>query len=304
MDGTFATPITQKERKMSAIVRKYPAVSLVVLAMIFGVAPLVAVNAGLLPEGADQISALSASLAGIVLAAVEGRKGGVRELLGRFLIWRVGVQWWAFALLFTIIPSVAALYLFNLFGGPAVDWSGLQPLPSVVPMIIMLTIFAGMGEEFGWRGFALPRLQARYSALVSSLIIGVLWGIWHIPLFLTEGTTQSKWLSEAGWIPAVLGYTVYCMAWSIQYTWVFNNTKGSVLLAAVMHGAGNAWIGGYIDVYRGHFGGVLAFTAVSVIVSIIIVLLAGPANLSRTHKRNVLELGGGEPVVAARPVGV
>jgi uncharacterized protein len=289
---------------MSAIVMKYPALSLLVLAMILGATPLVAVQAGLLPQGATQLGALSASLAGIVLAAVEGRKGGVRELLGRFLIWRVGMQWWAFALLFAIIPSVIALHLFNLFGGPAVDWSGLKPLPSVVPMIIMLTIFAGMGEEFGWRGFALPRLQARYNALVSSLIIGMLWGIWHIPLFFIEGTTQSKWQLEAGLIPAVVGYTVFCMAWSIQYTWVFNNTKGSVLLAAVMHGAGNAWVGGYIDVYRDHFGSVLTFTGVSVIISIIIVLLSGSINLSRTNERDMLKPEGGSPVEAVSAVGI
>jgi membrane protease YdiL (CAAX protease family) len=272
--------------------------------MIFGVAPLAAVAAGLLPEGASQLGALSASLAGIVLAAIEGRKGGVRELLGRVLIWRVGIQWWAFALLFTIIPSVAALYLFNLLGGPTVDWSGLKPLSSVVPMFIMLTIFAGMGEEFGWRGFAMPRLQARYNALVSSLIVGLVWGIWHIPLFLTQGTTQSEWLADAGWIPAVVGYTLFCMAWSIQYTWLFNNTKGSVLLAAVMHGAGNVWLGGYIDVYRGHFGGILTFTAVMAIVSTIIVLIAGPANLSRTNARNVLEPEPEAPAEAARPLAI
>jgi membrane protease YdiL (CAAX protease family) len=170
-------------------------------------------------------------------------------------------------------------------------------------MIILLTIFAGMGEEFGWRGFALPRLQARYNALVSSLIIGLVWGIWHIPLFLTNGTIQYKWQLEAGLLPAVLAYTVFCMAWSIQYTWLFNNTKGSVLLAAVVHGAVNAW-NGYIDVYRGHFGGVVAYMVVSVIVSIIIVLLAGPTTLSRTNKRNVLELEGGSPVEVARPVAI
>jgi hypothetical protein len=95
---------------------------------------------------------------------------------------------------------------------------------------------------------------------------------------------------DAGLIPAVLMFTVFVTAWSIQYTWVFNNTKGSVLLAAVFHGAGNAWFGGYIDVYRGYFGGVVSFTVVSVVVSIIIVLVAGPANLSRTNERNVLEL--------------
>jgi hypothetical protein len=278
---------------MSAIVRKYPALSLVVLAMILGVAPVVAVSAGLLPQGASQLAALSAGLAGIILAAVEGRKGGVRELLGRFLIWRVGVQWWAFALLGTIIPAVAALYLFSLFGGPAVDWSGLKPLYSVVPTIIILTILAGIGEEFGWRGFALPRLQARHSALVSSLIVGLIWGIWHIPLFLTKGTIQDAWRTEAGLIGPILGYTLFCIAWSIQYTWVFNNTKGSVLLAAVVHGAGNAWIGDYINVYRGHYYGVVTFMVVSWIVSIIIVLLAGPTNLSRTNERNVVELEGG-----------
>ena len=177
-------------------------------------------------------------------------------------------------------------------------------MPSVVPKIIMLTIFAGIGEEFGWRGFALPRLQARYNALVSSLIIGLLWGIWHIPLFFIEGTAQSKWQLQAGLIAAILVYVVFCMAWSIQYTWVFNNTKGSVLLAAVMHGAGNAWIGGYIDVYRGHYGGILAFTAMSLIVSIIIVMMAGPKNLSRTNERNLVESESGSSEQAVSPVGI
>ena len=277
---------------MSAIVRKYPALSLLVLAGILGLAPLLAVNAGLLPKEADQLGALSASLAGIILAAVEGRKGGVRELLGRFLVWRVGIQWWAFALLFPVIPTVAALYLFRLFGGPAVDWSGLKPLYSVVPTFIILTIAAGMGEEFGWRGFALPRLQARYSALASSLIVGVLWSIWHIPLFLTEGTIQYEWRLQAGLFVSVLAYSLFIIADAIKFTWVFNNTRGSVLLAAVMHGAANTWAG-YIDPYRGHFGGILTYGVVALIVTIIIVLLAGPTHLSRTKKRNVLELEGG-----------
>jgi hypothetical protein len=257
--------------------------------MIFGVAPVLAVNAGLLPAGASQLAALSAGLAGIVLAAIEGRKGGVRELLGRFLIWRVGIQWWAFALFGTIVPAVVTLYLFHLFGGPAVDWSGLKPIYTVIPTIIILTIMAGVGEEFGWRGFVLPRLQPHHNALVSSLIIGLIWGTWHIPLFFTAGTVQSAWRAEAGLLIPVIGYTLFCMAWSIQYTWVFNNTRGSVLLAAVIHGAGNAFIGSYIDAYRGHFWSIVTFMAVSWVVSLIIVLLAGAENLSRTQARNVLK---------------
>src|SRR5512143_1050890 len=211
---------------MSTFVRKYPAISLLMLAMLLGASPLIAVNTGLLPKGWDQLGALSAGLAGIILAVVEGRKGGLLELLRRILIWRVGIQWWAFALLFPIIPSVAALYLFRAVGGPAVDWSGLKPLYTVIPTIIILTILAGVGEEFGWRGFALPRLQVRHNALVSSLIVGLIWGTWHIPLFFTPGTVQSAWRAEAGLIIPILGYTLFCMAWSIQYTWFFNNTRG------------------------------------------------------------------------------
>ena len=287
---------------MSAFVKKYPAISLLVLAMILGFAPSLAVAAGKLPPEASQLGALSASLAAIILVVVEGRKGGLRELLGRFLIWRVGIQWWAIALFFAAIPSVAALYLFQLFGGPPVDWSGLPPLYTVIPSFILLTFAAGMGEEFGWRGFLLPRLQTRHTALVSGLIVGVMWATWHIPLFFLKGTNQYDLRSAGGLLPAILGYSVLVIATSIQFTWLFNNTKGSVLLAAVFHGASNTW-GGYIDVFRGYFGGALAFAAVSVLVSFIIVLVTGAADLSRTKKRNLLALEGRPPEGAQPPEG-
>jgi membrane protease YdiL (CAAX protease family) len=253
---------------MSTFVRRYPALSLLVLAMILGVAPLGGVSAGLLPKGMTQV--------------------GARKLLARIVVWRVGVGWWAFVLLFGSVPAAAGLYVFSLFGGPAVDWNRLRPPSTIVPMMVVLIVLAGLGEEFGWRGFAMPRLQARHNALLSSLMIGTLWGLWHVPLFVTEGTTQYKWQAAAGLIPSVLCYTVFVTAWSVQYTWVFNNTNGSVLLAAVQHGAVNAW-NGYIDVYRGHFGGVVAYTVVSVVISMFVVLVAGPIHLSRTRKRVALE---------------
>jgi ascorbate-specific PTS system EIIC-type component UlaA len=130
----------------------------------------------------------------------------------------------------------------------------------------------------------------------------VAWAIWHIPLFFIKGTSQYDIQAQGGLLPAILGYSVFVIVSSIQFTWIFNNTKGSVLLAAVFHGASNAW-GGYIDVYRGHFGGILTFMAVSVLVSIIIVLIANPANLSRTNKRNVLELEDGQPDRSQSPKG-
>jgi hypothetical protein len=90
------------------------------------------------------------------------------------------------------------------------------------------------------------------------------------------------------------------MAWSIQYTWVFNNTKGSVLLAAVIHGAVNAWTG-YFALNRLGFSGISVYIALFGIVSIIIVLLAGPAHLSRTNKRNVVGSESEPAVRAASP---
>ena len=262
---------------MIRYLRSYPALSLAFLAMVLGVAPLALVKAGLLPQGATQLGALSASLAGLILAVVTGGRADLRALLGRALIWRVPARYWLFALFFPILPSVAALYLYALVGGPAPDWSELKPIWSVIPMFMILTIFAGFGEEFGWRGYALPRLLPKFNALQASLLIGFLWGIWHTPLFLTEGTVQSAWAAEGGYLLGMGGYTAFCMAWSVQYTWLFRATRGSVLLAAVMHGAGNAWFGGYIDVYRGHLGGILTFAVVMALVSAGLVARYGPS---------------------------
>jgi membrane protease YdiL (CAAX protease family) len=273
---------------MSTLVKKYPAISLFVLAFAISGVFFAPVVAGVLPVGFAQLGALGPSLAGIILAAIEGRKGGVRELLGRFLIWRAGIQWWAFVLLFPIIAYLGARYLFNLFGGPTVDLSAFGPLYSVVPTMLFLIVFAGMGEEFGWRGFAMPRLQARYNALVSSIIVGVIWTLWHLPMYFVEGLMQYEMRLALGFVPALLIYMAFNIVNSIQHTWVFNNAKGSVLLACVFHGAGNAWAG-YVG-FRGSPGEGTAFTVLNGIIALIIVLLAGPAHLSRKNKRNVLEL--------------
>jgi membrane protease YdiL (CAAX protease family) len=284
----------KEKKKMSALVKKYPTLSMLMLAMIFGFAPALAVAAGLLPPSWIQLGALSSSLAAVVLVVIEGRKGGLRELLGRVLIWRVGVQWWALALFFMIVPIVASLNLYHLLGGPAVDWSGLQPLYTVVPMFIFLTIAAGIGEEFGWRGFLLPRLQFRHNALVSGLIVGVAWATWHIPMFFIKGTSQYEQGLQSGLLPAILGYSAFVIANSVQFTWLFNNTRGSVLLAAVFHGASNTWAG-YLGMGNSPFGGILTLMALSVLITAVIVVMAGAKDLSRTYKRNMLDLKGGQP---------
>jgi len=278
---------------MSTFVKNHPAISLLILAMIFGFAPALAVATGLLPSAWIQLGALSSSLAAVVLVVIEGRKGGLRELLSRALIWRVGIQWWAIALFFIIVPSVASLYLYHLLGGPAVDWSGLKPLYTVVPDFIFLTIAAGIGEEFGWRGFLLPRLQTRYNALVSGLIVGVAWATWHIPMFFIEGTSQYEQGMQSGLLLAILGYSAFVIANSVLFTWLFNNTRGSVLLAAVFHGASNTWAV-YLGMGNSPFGGILTLMALSVLITAVIVVVAGAKDLSRIYKRNMLEIEDGQ----------
>jgi membrane protease YdiL (CAAX protease family) len=90
-----------------------------------------------------------------------------------------------------------------------------------------LTRSGGISEEFGWRGYALPRLQARWNALVSSIVLGIIWAAWHLPLWLVAGSSQqgsSFWLFLANL--ALL---------SVLYTWLFNNARGSILVAVVFH---------------------------------------------------------------------
>jgi membrane protease YdiL (CAAX protease family) len=83
-------------------------------------------------------------------------------------------------------------------------------------------------EETAWRGFALPRLQKNHSALSASLILGLLWGLWHIPLFLIPGSAQEAY--------PFIGFILLILPTSILFTWIFNHTKGSVLIAGLFHG--------------------------------------------------------------------
>ena len=273
---------------MFRLVKKHPATFLFLLATALGAAPLALVAAGLLPASFNQLGALSASAAGITLAAIDGGKKSVRDLLGRVLIWRVNAGWWLFVLLFPAVLTVGSLYLAGALSGKAASLAGVGPLYSLVPLLLFLIVFAGLGEEFGWRGFAVPRVQVRHSALVTSLGIGILHSLWHTPLFFIEGVSQHEIAQQIGFLPALLGYTVLVTAGAVQSTWIFNNSKGSVLLVAVYHGALNAW-NGYIDIYRGQMAGIYTYTGLMALVSIAIVLVFGAENLSLTNRRVQVE---------------
>ena len=170
---------------------------------------------------------LSPSLIALLVTVIAfGRRGLGAMFKGR-VVGGLSLGWSLVALL--LFPSVAAgaLLIHSFFGGPSL---GLRTT-ALIPQVIVILLIS-LGEEFGWRGFALPRLQERYSALNASLILGLVWGFWHFPGFLI-GTG----------VPLDMPFTMFLL-WTvlatILMTWVYNNTGGSILSAILMHSAANA----------------------------------------------------------------
>ena len=176
-------------------------------------------------------------LAGFLMTAVVSGKKGVHSLLKRFVLWRVSIGWYLFAIVG--VPAIALLGVLALPGAlTALTQDALfSSLLTYLPALIVTFLIAAGGEEPGWRGFALPRLQERYGPLIGTLLLGLLWGGWHFPLVLTVGYgggPNSSLFTEIGnSLLQILGVTFT----AIVITWVFNNTKGSLLLAMLVHGA-------------------------------------------------------------------
>jgi uncharacterized protein len=268
---------------MSNFIEKHPALAMFLVALAFGPALVAPVLAGWLPSSFLQLGALSASVAGFVVAAVESGKPGVRELLGRARIWKVGKRWWLASLMLPLVPAIGAIYLAAAYTTTSVDWSPVGPLYSVIPSMLILIVFAGLGEEFGWRGFALPRLFSRHTAVISTLIVGAFHSMWHLPLFFIKGEAYHGYAEQLGLLPAFFGYAIFVIAFAFQLSWIFINTRGSVLLAAVYHGAGNAWVG-YLAIDRGGLAGPIALVVTNVALAFGLFVIQGPRALTRAAR--------------------
>jgi len=166
-------------------------------------------------------------LAAFIMTGVTEGRAGIRRLLRRFVLWRVGLGWYLFVLVG--IPAILVLSVIVLPGA----LGSFQGLATLAPLTLLFLAVYGfflsgpLAEEPGWRGFALPRLQSLHGPLVGSLILGVLWALWHLPLFFTPWNTLTTF--------NVVVYVLATTCLTIIYTWVFNNTKGSLLLAILLH---------------------------------------------------------------------
>jgi len=192
----------------------------------------------LLPWGVP-LAIVGPTLAAFIMTSVTGGRSGVLRLLRRCVLWRVGLQWYLFALLG--IPAIILLSFLVLPGGIA---AFRAPAPALVlsylaSYIVIFLVGGPLFEEPGWRGFALPRLQQRSGALVGSLILGVLWSLWHLPLFLFVPGYDGAGSGFAGISIPFAEFVISIVAGTCIITWVFNNTRGSLLLAMLLHASVN-----------------------------------------------------------------
>ncbi len=174
------------------------------------------------------------SLAAIVVMASTHNGEGLRVWLSSCLQWRIGWGWWALAMFLPLAVMLLAAGLHIALGGEtATAPASGHLLMTVVNLPLVLLLGGPLGEEFGWRGYALPVLQDRLGWRAASLGLGLVWGVWHLPLFFIDGTAQSQ-------IPLAL-FLLSVVAMSVVFAWLANRTAGSVVAALLFHTAINFW---------------------------------------------------------------
>ena len=204
-------------------------------------------------------------------------KSGVKRLWKRGFNFKIPIRWLAFIIILPLCIAGISLYLKILFGGEKPDLQLMSnPIAILVTFVFLFFLGGSFAEEFGWRGYALDRLQKKWNALVSSLILGFIWGLWHLPLFFSEGLSQS-------YMP-FWAFLIYTMSVSVLFTLFHNNTKGNILVALLFHTMGNLSFALFPIVEMkqgGDQSGFIYFIVLFAISSLIVILIWDYKKLSR-----------------------
>ncbi|MBI5950442.1 MAG: CPBP family intramembrane metalloprotease [Chloroflexi bacterium] len=236
--GTLST-----EKGVSAFIKRNPLISMYVIMFTLAwsvMIPQSLYSQGVLsepiPELFEILTGWSPIITSILVTAVVAGRVGVRELLQRFLIWRVGFRWYfvgVFLLAFIILGGIG---LHVAFGGamPVIPAAG-EPLWQTALLFLLFVLVGSLfnTEEVAWRGFALPRLQDRYGALAAALLITIPEVILHLPLFWIK----DSFIRSVG----VDWFSAFSIAAVFIYVYVFNKTKGSLIIVTLLHASQNAW---------------------------------------------------------------
>ena len=182
------------------------------------------------------VASFGPSLAGVIAVAVTTGRSGLRRWIGRCLNWRVAWGWYVLAFLAPPVVMVFALALNVLLGGSLPVFPAATQIPLVIANFGLVLVIGGpLGEEFGWRGYLMPMLTTRLSWCAASLGVGLVWGLWHLPLFFMDGTPQAD-------MPIAI-FLINIIAGSVLFGWFFERTGRSVLPALVLHTSLNGFAG-------------------------------------------------------------
>lgn len=231
------------ENVMKAFIKRNPLISMYILMFTLTwsfMIPQALYSLGMistpLPVFFSILTGWAPGIAAVTISAIVAGRTGVRKLLGRFLIWRVGARWYlvGFFLLAALILGGIGLHV--LFGGavPVIPAAG-DPLWDIALtfLIFVLLGFLFNTEEIAWRGFALPRLQSRYGVLIAALLIVIPEVLIHVPLYwMKDSFIRSVGI---GW------FSIFSAAIVLVYIYIFNRTKGSLLIVTLLHASQNAW---------------------------------------------------------------
>lgn len=263
--------------------KRYPLLFFFILAYGISWIPL-AIGLGTGLNFLQGLSFFAPAISAVVITAAAEGKRGLQALFSKLFLWRVNYKWYLLAILAPIFLELLAILTHLLLGDTTpsyhfAEW--IKILPAQLPWLAMLFLFlvlSSSGEELGWRGFALPRLQARYGPVWASLILGLLWGCWHLPTFWIPGSLQYG-VPIPGYILATIGYTYV-------YTCICNRTKGSVLLACLYHGASNLTLMYGNAIFPKIISNLYLSLPALAITVIVVIVLSGSSSL--TGKRSLM----------------
>jgi uncharacterized protein len=238
------TGTVSNEKGMTVFIKRHPILSVYLIMFIVAwsvMIPQSLYSQGLigapLPEFLEILTGWIPGIAAVLVSGVIAGRDGVRQLLRRFLVWKVGVGWYLFSTFLLAGLILGGIGLHVLFGGdmpviPAAD----SPLwqTALIFIVFVLLGFLINTEEVVWRGFALPRLQTRYGVLIAALLITVPEVMLHLPLFWVK---ENPFFQTVG----IYWFSAFSVAAVFIYIYVFNKTKGSLLLVTLMHASQNAW---------------------------------------------------------------
>jgi membrane protease YdiL (CAAX protease family) len=166
------------------------------------------------------------SIGGLVAACVLAGKAGLKDMWRRFVLWRIPLIWWLAALFLPAVWSLLSVIGFGISRGGIGTFDPAGITRALTPGVLIALTTGPLGEEFGWRGFLLPQFLKRFTPLVASLIIGVIWGIWHFALYHTGVMSTFE---------GILRFTATTVLFSLIMTVLFLKTKTSILIAVAIH---------------------------------------------------------------------